>query len=102
MTDEKQMSADNSFPPLLRLILRTFCHVEWYEVHELAAIAKSPDVDFDVAQFKRELMQAMESPRISVEEIHKLTSEEFETEDEARQWLKSVYDKVFGTPRRTK
>lgn len=31
---------------LLRLVLRTFCYVEWYELSELATIMKTGTADF--------------------------------------------------------
>ena len=85
-------------PPLLASILRDFCHVEWYEMTELKALALEGDARFDVALFRRELVDCILShPAIPVVQINSLTGNEFETQDEARQWLVGIQQGLFRT-----
>lgn len=85
-------------PPLLASILRDFCHVEWYEMTELKEFALEGQSRFDVALFRRELVECILSyPAIPLVEINGLTGNEFATQDEARQWLVAIQQGLFET-----
>lgn len=83
---------------LLAHILRDFCHVEWYEVEELKAAVNSGSVKFDVELFRLELADCiMNYPAIPTDEINRLTGNEFQTQEEVRQWLDGIWRSVFGS-----
>ena len=84
-------------PSLLALILRDFCHVEWYEVKELKAAVDSGVAKFDIKLFRQELAECILCyPAIPIAEINSLTGNEFQTQDEVRQWLAGIRQSVFG------
>lgn len=84
-------------PSLLACILRDFCHVEWYELKELRAVANNDAAKFDVGLFRLELSECIMSyPAIPMDEINGLTDNEFQTQDEVHQWLDSIRQSVFG------
>lgn len=86
----------NRLPDLLRMILRDFCFVEWYEVNELSTLVKTGQAKFDVELLERQLTEAIELHEFPLDEINELTGEEFECSDDARSWMKEVRMQVFG------
>ena len=42
-------------PEPLRVVLRDFCHVEWYEIDELAQLVESGGAKFDVAALEKQI-----------------------------------------------
>lgn len=86
----------NRLPDLLRLVLRDFCFVEWYEVNELAALVKTGQVKFDVELLERQLIEAIELHEFPLGEVNELTGEEFESSDDARSWMTEVRMQVFN------
>ena len=81
--------------PIAR-ILKDFCHVEWYEVDELAALVSGGTAKFDVNALRQQFETLMLRPNGIAVPINKLTANEFESDGEARAWLEDVYRKVFG------
>jgi hypothetical protein len=81
--------------PIVR-ILKDFCHVEWYEVDELAALVKSGSAKFDVNTLRQQFESLLSQPNGIAPPINKLTANEFESDEEARFWLEDVYRKVFN------
>lgn len=86
----------NRLPDLLRMVLRDFCFVEWYEVSELAALVKTGQVKFDADLLERQLTEAIEIHEFPLGEVNELTGEEFKSSDDARSWMKEVRTQVFG------
>ncbi|WP_315385366.1 hypothetical protein [uncultured Stenotrophomonas sp.] len=80
---------------MLRLDLRTFCYVEWYELDELATIITRGDSDFDADEFKAQLERLVGSERVPVEELNEVTGLAFDSDEEARQWLIAVQRELF-------
>jgi hypothetical protein len=83
------------FPEPMSRVLRDFCHVEWYEVAELAEIVRSGAAKFDVAALKSQIEATLANSVGIADPINKLTANEFESDVEARAWLEDVYQAVF-------
>ena len=78
------------------LVLKDFCHVEWYEVNELAALVDSGAAKFDVNALRQQFESLLSQPNGIAIQINKLTANEFDSDEEARVWLEDIYRKVFG------
>jgi hypothetical protein len=77
-------------------VLKDFCHVEWYEVDELAALVSVGAAKFDVNALRQQFESLLSRPDGIATPINKLTANEFESDEEARAWLEDVYRKVFS------
>ena len=77
-------------------VLKDFCHVEWYEVNELAALVDSGAAKFDVNALRQQFESLLSQPNGIAIQINKLTANEFDSDEEARVWLEDIYRKVFG------
>ncbi|WP_116811761.1 hypothetical protein [Steroidobacter cummioxidans] len=86
----------DALPEPLGMILEGFCHVEWWEVHELAELVQSGNARFDVGALKAQMEAKLADPTGIASPIHKLTLVEFESDEEARAWLQDIYQTVFG------
>lgn len=82
-------------PDLLRRVLKSFCHVEWYEVDELAELIKSGKAEFDVPLLKQQLDRVVDSGDLPLGEVARITGEEFDSLEDGIAWLKEVRDKLF-------
>lgn len=82
-------------PQPIRDILRDYCHVEWYEVSELAEDIKNQNQKFSAAALKHQFEQLINSSNDISPTINKITGNEFETDDEARIWLEDIYRIIF-------
>lgn len=76
-------------------ILRSFCHVEWYEVDELAELVKGGVAKFDIGALKNQFEYLIANPQGIANGINEITANEFESDAEARIWLERIYQKVF-------
>lgn len=84
-------------PPLLALVLRDFCHVEWWEVDELRELVSTGNAHFDTERLEGELTRIAEDHlMIPVLQINDLTGNEFQNQEEAREWLAAIHRAVFG------
>jgi hypothetical protein len=90
----KFMNIYREVPEPLKAVLSDYCHVEWYEVNELADDVKSGVRSFDVSLLKAQFEDAMSGGDI-YQSVNKLTANEFDTDLEAQLWLRSIYEKVF-------
>lgn len=79
----------------LRTILRDFCHVEWYEIEELAELVRSGDAKFDVAALEEQFRNLLLSVDPPLDEINSLTANEFESIDELKVWMLSIIRRIF-------
>lgn len=86
----------SKIPDPLKAVLRNFCHVEWFEVDELAQIIADGQAEFDVDAFRRQLDELLVETDTHLSEINLLTANEFESSGEARAWLGAIRDSVFG------
>ncbi len=84
-------------PEPLRIVLKDFCHVEWYEVDELAEAIKSGDLKLDVTVFEKQLNELLLDHSIPVDDINELTGNEFESQSEVKQWLSDIKMQTFST-----
>lgn len=88
------MNVYREIPEPLKSVLSDYCHVEWYEVDELADDVKSGVRSFDVELLKNQFEDAMNGGDIC-QSVNKLTANEFDSNLEAQLWLRSIYEKVF-------
>ena len=81
----------------LALILRDFCHVEWFEIEDLknAINGGAPGFKIDTGLLKNQFDQLLSEDEVPFEEINSLTLNEFESTSEAKDWLLKIYKKVF-------
>jgi len=86
----------NQLPEPLAEVLQSYCHVEWLELNELAEDVRCRRRAFDVDALKGQLAQLIAAHHIPYAAINKLTLNEFSSTDEARQWLRGIYDVVFS------
>jgi len=82
-------------PEPLATVLRDFCHVEWFEVDELAAHIHQGDLPIDFEKFAAQLQEAIAAKNLPVAGINELTANEFASTDEARRWLHDIFAAVF-------
>lgn len=85
-----------NIPEPMQSVLRDYCHVEWYEVDELAADVKNQRRTFDVEVLRAQLLAAISAKEIPFVEINNLTSNEFGSAEEGRIWLGDIYRRVFA------
>jgi len=83
-------------PEPLKVVLRDFCHVEWYEVGELSEAISNGVTKFDAKLFKNQLNELLASNSAPIQEINTLTGNEFESIEELRAWLTEIQYQVFG------
>ena len=76
-------------------VLRDYCHVEWWEVGELARDVASKHAQFDVEALRTELEYFCANPSGIASPINHLTANDFESDAEARAWLVDVCERVF-------
>ncbi|OEY99052.1 MULTISPECIES: hypothetical protein [Stenotrophomonas] len=84
-----------NIPELLRLVLRTFRYVEWYELNELVTIIKRGDADFNADEFKAQLERLVGSDRVPIEELNEVTGLALNSDEEARQWLIEIHRELL-------
>ncbi|WP_282297029.1 hypothetical protein [Stenotrophomonas sp. PS02289] len=85
----------SSLPEPLKRTLDDFCHVEVYDPPKLRDWIRAGRMLFDVELLERQMDALLESRDLPVEEINRVTSNEFETVDEAAQWLARIRNVVF-------
>lgn len=86
-----------NIPEPLRVVLKDFCHVEWYEVDELAEAIKLGGVKFDVTAFEEQLNQLLLSDSVPIEDVNALTGNEFGSQGEVKQWLSEIKEQAFSS-----
>jgi hypothetical protein len=82
-------------PEPIKSVLRDYCHVEWYEVDELAVDIQTECQKFDVKKLKEQFESLITSSQGYSLQINQLTSNEFESEEEVKIWLREIYKTVF-------
>jgi len=83
-------------PEPIKSVLRDYCHVEWYEVDELANDVQTESEKFDIKKLKGQFEELVNSSDDYSFQINHLTSNEFGSREEARAWLSEIYQIVFG------
>ena len=81
-------------PEPLRSVLRDYCHVEWFDVDELAADVRTGRQAFDVDALRTQLRSLVDAGA-DAGEITRLTAHEFTSSGEATAWLGEIYATVF-------
>ncbi|MBI3229684.1 MAG: hypothetical protein HYZ45_05750 [Burkholderiales bacterium] len=85
----------NQLPEPLMDVLRSYCHVEWFELNELADDIRYRRCTFDVISLKNQLKQFVASDQIPYDVINAITLNEFHSSEEAQRWLQCIYEAVF-------
>ncbi len=91
---------DSPQDPLKRVI-RNFLYVEWYEVEALKEKIHTNTIGADVELLRSQFADLIAQEPLPIDQLNALTGEEFETSDEARDSLKSVYRQIFPDDERT-
>jgi hypothetical protein len=82
-------------PEPIKSVLQDYCHVEWYEVDELAGDVQTGCQKFDVKKLKDQFEFLVGSGEDYSRQINQLTSNEFESREEVKVWLSGIYQIVF-------
>jgi len=85
----------NELPEPINSVLRDYCHVEWYEVDELADDVKKVNKKFDVAELKKQFELMIATTEDITQQVNTLTFNEFATMEEVHAWLGEIYGVVF-------
>ena len=86
-----------NIPEPLRVVIRDFLHVEWFEVEDLRRAVQGflPGFKVDVRLLQQQFDEFLVGAELPFKEINALTSNEFESSSEARSWLSDIYGRVF-------
>lgn len=85
----------SELPEPIKSVLQDYCHIEWYEVDELADDVRTERQKFDVKKLKEQFESLISSSDGYVTQINQLTLNEFESEEDVKKWLKEIYSIVF-------
>ena len=91
------MNPNQPLPEPLATMLSTYFDVElfWHSFHEgiQTVLAQDPN---RAALFKRQFADAIINNRISTEQYRRLTNQRFETDQDLRMWLRSLWAEIYG------
>lgn len=76
-------------------ITQSYCHVEWFELTELAEEILHRRRPFDIDALRKQMAQIIEADQIPYRAINDITGNKFNTEEETRQWLRGVFELAF-------
>lgn len=79
----------------LKTILRDFCHVEWFEIDELARIIKNGDTAFNASLLQKQMHQLVQASDIPLDKLNRVTANEFDSVVEAKKWLSEIFARIF-------
>lgn len=79
----------------LETALRNFCHVEWYEIDELAHLVESGEIAFDASSLKKQMLDLIQASDFPLDELNRITSNEFDSAAEAKKWLSEIATRIF-------
>ncbi len=85
-------------PNPLGQVLREYLHVEWYELDELASEVQSPHWGVNLEDFKQQLRTSITQKNLPIDEVCRLTGQEFQNQQELTAWLVEVWSKLFKEP----
>ncbi|MFZ6642588.1 hypothetical protein ACO0LL_22890 [Undibacterium sp. TC4M20W] len=85
----------NELPEPIKSILRDYCHIEWFEIDELADEVRNGSKKFDVKELKSQFESMISTTADITQLVNFLTFNEFESMDEVRVWLDDIYKLVF-------
>lgn len=85
----------NELPEPIKSILRDYCHVEWFEIDELADDIRNGSKKFDVGELKSQFESLISTSIDITQLVNSLTSNEFDSMDEVQAWLGDIYREVF-------
>ena len=78
----------------MKTILQLYCHVECYEVHEIASDMIQPSWKIDVLMLKKQLEEIFQNPNEYINEINEITANEFESCEELKELLVDILDQI--------
>jgi hypothetical protein len=79
----------------LKHAIRYFLHVEWYETAALKEKIQSRTLGLDVEALRSQFHILLEGGDFPLTQLNELTDQDFESADQARKWLSSIYKEVF-------
>lgn len=86
----------DSLPEPIRSVLRDYCHVEWFEVAELANDVRQGGQKFDSVLLREQFVDLISNCSDFVLEVNEVTGNEFESEAEVLDWVWGVFSRVFA------
>jgi hypothetical protein len=94
------MSDVAAIPDALRQVLRDYCHMEWYETHELRGEitgSSTPPKRRELFEaFRTQLDDAISRGYISPDQFLAMTADDCESNGEVVERLKTIRNEVFG------
>jgi hypothetical protein len=94
------MNRRDVIPDVLKTILRDFCHMEWYETHELRAWNADanlmPERRKLVEDFRAQLADAIARAYITPEQFEAITADDCKSEMEVVARLRRIEAEIFG------
>ena len=92
------MSLTDSTGSILQYVLRLYYHVEvLLDMQELKQYISNDKFQNRNAEFKKELAEAILERHISTQKFEKLTGEDFETQEEVNEFLKTeIWQPLYG------
>lgn len=92
----------NDLPEPIKSILRDYCHVEWFEINELADDVRNGNRIFDVVKLKEQFESMMSTTDDVTQLVNSLTLNEFISMDEVHAWLNEIYSVAFPQSRKAR
>lgn len=80
----------------LKKVIRDFLHVEWYEIEALKEKIRSGSIGADTDVLRSQIDELLQADCLPVDQLNALTANEFETSEEAKNWLKEIYRQIFS------
>lgn len=80
----------------IKSIFQLYCHVEDYVIYGLDEDIKSPAWDVDISLIKNQIEEVFENSDLYLDNINKVTGNEFENNDELKEWLIPIKSKIFS------
>ena len=87
----------DNLPEPIKSVLRGYCHVEWFEVDELAENIKHGNTRLDATVLQNQFALLISSATDVTPIVNALTFNEFESLSETRAWLRAIYRVLFST-----
>lgn len=89
-----------AIPGALGQVLRDYCHMEWWETHELRSEIANPTLPQKhkelLEAFRRELDEAISRGQITPAQFEAVTADECGSNAEVVERLKAIRQEVFG------
>ena len=79
----------------IQSVLRNYCHVEWYEVSELADDLKAGRHKLDSNLMRSQFVDLINLEAGQAKLVNNITANEFDSDIQAREWLAEIFREIF-------